>query len=81
MLILSGLNAWVFHSGVYARVVEWDLDAVPPGLTRLAGVREEDADIPIGATGEKRVRRLRAGDREAVRDQRAYSETALGDQR
>jgi hypothetical protein len=37
MLILSGLNAWVFHSTVYRRVAEWDLDAVPPRRARVAG--------------------------------------------
>ena len=37
MLILSGLNAWFFHSTVYRRVAEWDLDAVPPKRARVAG--------------------------------------------
>jgi hypothetical protein len=36
MLILSGLNAWVFHSTVYRRVAEWDLDPVPPKRARVA---------------------------------------------
>ena len=36
MLILSGLNVWVFHSGVYARMAEWDLDPVPPRRARVA---------------------------------------------
>jgi hypothetical protein len=36
MLILSGLNVWVFHSGVYARMTEWDLDPVPPKSARMA---------------------------------------------
>lgn len=37
MLILSGLNAWFFHSTIYQRVAEWDLDAVPPKRARVAG--------------------------------------------
>jgi uncharacterized protein DUF6644 len=36
MLILSGLNVWVFHSGVYARMTQWDLDPVPPRSARVA---------------------------------------------
>ncbi len=36
MLILSGLNVWVFHSGVYRRMAEWDLDPVPPRRARVA---------------------------------------------
>ena len=36
MLLLSGLNAWFFHSGVYRKVPDWDLDMVPPKLARVA---------------------------------------------
>jgi hypothetical protein len=36
MLILSGLNVWVFHSGVYRRMMEWDLDPAPPRMARVA---------------------------------------------
>ena len=36
MLILSGLNVWVFHAGVYRRMAEWDLDPVPPRRARVA---------------------------------------------
>jgi hypothetical protein len=36
MLILSGLNVWVFHSGVYRRIAQWDLDRVPPRSARGA---------------------------------------------
>lgn len=28
-LILAGLNAWLFHSGVYRSVARWDLAAIP----------------------------------------------------
>lgn len=37
MLILAGLNAWVFHRSVYRKVAEWDLDAVAPRGARVAG--------------------------------------------
>jgi len=34
MLILSGVNVWVFHSTVFRKVAEWDLDDVPPKPAR-----------------------------------------------
>jgi hypothetical protein len=37
MLVLAGVNAWVFHRTVYRNVAEWDLDSVPPRRARLAG--------------------------------------------
>jgi hypothetical protein len=37
MLLLAGLNVWVFHSGIYRRVADWDLDPVPPRSARVAG--------------------------------------------
>jgi hypothetical protein len=37
MLILAGLNAWVFHFTVYRRVAEWDLDPVTPKGAKVAG--------------------------------------------
>ena len=36
-LILAGLNAFVFHSGVDRRVAEWDRERVPPPAARRAG--------------------------------------------
>lgn len=36
LLILSGLNVYLFHSGVYTHVKEWDLAPVPPPRARLA---------------------------------------------
>ena len=36
-LLLALLNVWVFHSTVYRRVGEWDLDPVPPRRARVAG--------------------------------------------
>jgi hypothetical protein len=37
MLLLAGVNVWIFHSGVYRRVETWDLDKVPPRSARVAG--------------------------------------------
>jgi hypothetical protein len=37
MLILAGVNVWVFHRTVYRRVAEWDLGLVPPMGARVAG--------------------------------------------
>lgn len=37
LLVLAGLNVWVFHNTVYKRVAEWELDRVPPRGARVAG--------------------------------------------
>ena len=37
LLLLAGLNVWIFHSRVYPRVVTWDIDGVPPRAARVAG--------------------------------------------
>jgi hypothetical protein len=37
LLILAGVNAWVFHAGIWLRVKTWDLDLVPPRSARAAG--------------------------------------------
>lgn len=37
LLLLAGINVWVFHASVWRRVAEWDLDPVPPKSVRLAG--------------------------------------------
>ncbi len=37
LLLLAGLNVWIFNSRVYRRVTTWNLDAVPPRAARLAG--------------------------------------------
>ena len=37
MLLLAGLNVWIFHSGVYRRVASWDVNTVPPRAARVAG--------------------------------------------
>jgi hypothetical protein len=38
LLILAGINAWVFHAGVWRGRASWDLDRVPPRRARVAGV-------------------------------------------
>lgn len=37
LLILAGLNAFVFHHGIYAKVAHWDLK-IPPRAARMAGL-------------------------------------------
>jgi hypothetical protein len=37
LLVLAGVNAWLFHVTVHRRAVEWDLDATPPRGARIAG--------------------------------------------
>lgn len=37
MLLLAGLNVWIFHSRVYRRVATWDLDGAAPRAARVAG--------------------------------------------
>jgi hypothetical protein len=37
MLVLAGLNAYIFHHTVHRRVDEWDLAPVPPKAARVAG--------------------------------------------
>lgn len=37
LLILAGLNAFVFHHGIYGKVAHWDLK-IPPRPARMAGL-------------------------------------------
>ncbi len=37
LLLLAGLNVWIFHSRVYPRIAAWDFDGVPPRAARVAG--------------------------------------------
>jgi hypothetical protein len=37
MLVLAGLNAWVFHSTIYRRIGDWDLALPTPRRARIAG--------------------------------------------
>ena len=36
LLLLAGLNIWIFHTGIFRKVAEWDLDR-PPLRARIAG--------------------------------------------
>jgi len=37
LLMVAGINVWIFHSGVYRRVTSWDMDRIPPKAARVAG--------------------------------------------
>ncbi len=37
MLVMAGLNAFVFHRGIYRKVAAWDEDSVAPVRAKLAG--------------------------------------------
>jgi hypothetical protein len=37
LLILAGVNAWVFHANIWRRVADWDRDPVTPKGARVAG--------------------------------------------
>jgi hypothetical protein len=38
MLVLAGINAWVFHATIWRRVASWDRDAITPRAARFAGM-------------------------------------------
>jgi hypothetical protein len=38
MLLLAGLNVWIFHNRVERRIADWDLDPIAPRGARLAAV-------------------------------------------
>jgi hypothetical protein len=37
LLVLAGVNAWLFHAGAWRSVWDWDLEPVPPAAARIAG--------------------------------------------
>ena len=37
LLLLAGVNAWLFHARVYRRVLEWNLDPIAPRAARIGG--------------------------------------------
>lgn len=37
LLLIAGLNIWLFHSRIYPKVIEWDAAGVPPKAARVAG--------------------------------------------
>jgi len=38
MLILAGINVWIFHSGIYRRVSGWDMAGRTPAAARRAAL-------------------------------------------
>jgi hypothetical protein len=36
-LVLAGLNAWTFHSGIYGSIADWGVAPEPPKRARVAG--------------------------------------------
>ena len=36
-LVLAGLNAWAFHTGIFTTAARWGKDSEPPSRARLAG--------------------------------------------
>lgn len=38
LLLLAGLNVWIFHRGIYRRVHQWGADHMLPRAARLAGI-------------------------------------------
>jgi uncharacterized protein YacL len=37
LMLLAGLNVWLFHSRIYPKVATWDVEGVPPRRARVAG--------------------------------------------
>jgi hypothetical protein len=37
MIVLAGINVWMFHSRIYSRVATWDIEVSPPRAARVAG--------------------------------------------
>jgi len=37
LLLIAGLNVFLFHYGIFTRVTSWDRDARPPARARFAG--------------------------------------------
>jgi hypothetical protein len=37
MLLVAGLNAWIFHTTIYRRIGEWDLTLPTPRRAKVAG--------------------------------------------
>jgi hypothetical protein len=38
MLLVAGINVWLFHSRTHRRVTSWDRDSTPPRAARVAAV-------------------------------------------
>jgi hypothetical protein len=37
LMVIAGLNVWLFHSRIHKHIAEWDTDATPPRAARIAG--------------------------------------------
>src|SRR5207244_11578683 len=37
LLVVAGLNAWIFHSRIYPKIAGWGADGIPPKAMRRAG--------------------------------------------
>ena len=37
LLLLAGLNVWLFHTRIFPQVATWGVDATPPKAARIAG--------------------------------------------
>jgi hypothetical protein len=37
LMLLAGLNVWIFHSRVYPKAATWDADGIPPKPAKVAG--------------------------------------------
>jgi hypothetical protein len=37
LMLLAGLNVWLFHSRIYPKVATWEVEGVPPRRARVAG--------------------------------------------
>jgi hypothetical protein len=51
LLLLAGLNVWIFHSRVYPKVDTWDVDAKPPRAARVAGALSLALWVGVIVTG------------------------------
>jgi len=37
LLVLAGVNAWVFHAGIWLRVTDWNMAPITPRAAKFAG--------------------------------------------
>jgi hypothetical protein len=37
LLVVAGINAWLFHRNIYLKLQTWDRDPVPPRQARFTG--------------------------------------------
>jgi len=38
LLVIAGINIWLFHSRIHKKVAEWDMDPSPPRAAKVAGI-------------------------------------------